>query len=911
MKCRLAPVRCPQPFLAVHDCNDFHSRHVNILSHANMSSNYTGNASDRESASAIISRLSSNVRVISVQDATPKAASRIAQHVYKAFDIPKGVADMTPQQGALMLCKLVKRTLRGKERTVVFPAKALRLPHGLGTWSYNFLDIRNKPDLDMFKCLKVAGLDEAADATQLLVRANGTKRGLFTRISDKLVTGDPQDRMKIPLKNLKLARLHKYESRITIDSPAFSYINGTSCAGLPYMFEATNQYTPKLGGKTCLPIKYSVTGTKVTTMLPESEAMPILLHALHHADEMFRAVIDDASDFAETRSNMKRYFLEHPDLNTFLIKRKDDKMDRSEWDTKVRPYGVMPAPTRMFCMFAIKPLEDNLVCFVDDFDTISAYHYSPFYGGASQLISYFRHHTTLKRRFTGLCYGDDQLWCFRLDNGELVFMTPDVAAMDMSTRNYAITDMLEFVAQQGDMPSVNARALMVALTCGFMHQMHIGGSQIVSKEHSFLSGTPGTTVINIGTSAKIQQHIENKFNACGPLSRTNFFPTLVLVLEEVKSLLGFTFKEMVPLAPLVARSANTFDTVMQSGVFKNCMYHVESFSVVETGGIPLPFLSNQVKVIENQFVSVPFDMNKFGASLVLPGAFGSADKNRVLSRKERVAGIYYSGAWADPKWYAFLHDLYAQLSKVEPGPIIPSELHPILEKDILDLMKILDKPTLPPFAVMLDMNVMARDAFRAKYQKQGTHNLTFPDEEQLSSSSSSSSSSSTLPPPSAMAYDFGDVDDLDKLFVNDKSNTVTVKQLGHANALTQGERARKDAINKERNRVKAERRERIRQLAMAAGVPKKRYERWDDDEDAAFAELEDYFDDDSDTPAQKEFNELRESRDSWFAAYDGYDSDHEIFASKDELEDDSDLDDLFATGDEGNVSGHVRFHPEE
>jgi len=158
--------------------------------------------------------------------------------------------------------------------------------------------------------------------------------------------------------------------------------------------------------------------------------IPIVQHALVVASNLI-IQLGNAPSLPEVKMMWESLVASTPWLHTFILKRKDEKAERSDFLTKVRPYGVAPLIVKFMCQYAVLPLESRLVSFLDDPDSISAYKFSPFFGGATRLVQHFASRLkTHKQVF--ISYGDDQLWAFQLADGRILVMGPDVSSMDMS-----------------------------------------------------------------------------------------------------------------------------------------------------------------------------------------------------------------------------------------------------------------------------------------------------------------------------------------------------------------------------------------------------------------------------------------------------------------------------------------------
>lgn len=653
-----------------------------------------------------IKNMNENKPIVKSQD--PRKASEVV-YSYPRFEIPK-TPDVTAKEFATKLVSVAKVVSggpnSGQSQNIVKAAGALRMPDSKSTWSFNMKDMRHQPNNSMYIGMMKAGLSSYANPSTTQYRSNNTKRALLTRLVAKLSVDGP----KVPVVPYGIVLGETtFESTLSTTSSVLKSLNTTACAGLPYAFYPdANQILPKVTGVTNLSINYSTTREPI----PLGKPMPILEHALNIAIRMINSIPVEASNIKETKQFMLEYFSRSPELNTFLLKRKDEKQERSEWNTKVRPYGVQPLPTRLFCMWAIKPLEDTLLSFIQDRNSISAYHYSQFHGGANNIIEHFRNR---EQCFTGLAYGDDQLWQFKLPTGEIIMMTPDVSAMDMSTRNTCVIDIMKFLASSSlQFPGVNLRAIYCALYMSFSHDIHIGGPYIVSKVHSLLSGIPGTTIWNIFNSGRIQQIINQYFNK-NIIDQSNFLSKFAAAIDEIKSSLGYSFKDWETLSFDIVQGKYK-DIKSLSEAYPDTMYLSTEKGIYDMG-IPLPFLSHKIAKIKGKFVSVPMNMFKFGASLVLPDSFGGANNAHAnIIECERIAGVYFSGGWIDDKFSDYLRNIYrAKVKLTNTTRLSASEYTCSGEKDLENMMCQLKRVELPSPQFMYDFNTMEGVDFVVKY----------------------------------------------------------------------------------------------------------------------------------------------------------------------------------------------------
>lgn len=462
-------------------------------------------------------------------------------HVYPRFT-PTG-KDVSSEQFRTLLLASRKMNNKGRVLPQVTPSKSLQIPYTKSTWKYSWAAMRHAPDEAMFMRLKNAGLDAYADPTMMMVRSNGTKRGLLNRMVKQIcvkfiLPSDKHIGNKINLLLPFRAVPDDYlRLKLDEDHPAFAKMNTQACAGLPYAFiPMDNNRLPKVSDTTTLRVDYNSSGhfwyndkgekqiVKDGDPIPLGKPMLIVQHALIWAKKIQRAV-DEAESESAVAHKLQNFYATYPEMGVFLLKRKDEKNERKYFppdldnedeakEAKVRPYGCQPLPTRMFGMWAGNFVETFLKNFVEDPHSISAYHFSQFYGGAQRIYDFMNYHYEGRRNFWGLAYGDDQLWTVRLKGGHVLYLTPDVNAMDMNTRSDTIKTFYKWVkAGVPNLTDEMGKALIAHLCNAFVHRIHVDGAGIVEKSEALFSGVPLTTIINIHNSARIQYIVGEEFEA--------------------------------------------------------------------------------------------------------------------------------------------------------------------------------------------------------------------------------------------------------------------------------------------------------------------------------------------------------------------------------------------------------------
>jgi len=632
---------------------------------------------------------------------------------YPQFQYAKLGEDLTPTKFAQGLLAIKKG---GK--TPLLPVKSLELPFMKGTFKYNTPEIRCSVDQAMYKRLVNAGLTKYSKPTTTMFRSNGTRRGLLNRMSKQLINksfrSDSTNMYQRAASMLPIRRIDQktWPIEFSPNHVCFEKLNTKANAGLPYNFlPGPNSSLPTVADMTTLELEYRKTNLDGTSLkVPLGAEIPIAKHAFYWANK-FWLIIKNSKDISESMERISDFFDSYPELKTFMLKRKEEKMDRDDFLMKVRPYGSQALPMRMFCMWAISFLEQNLENFLDNSESISAYHFSQFYGGARKMLDHFVKMSKTNRKFFGLSYGDDQIWFIRYGkSNDFIIVTPDIVAMDMNSQSDTISLMGKMIKTNiPNIPNMNFNCFIIALTMAFNHAMHIDGPNVVTKTQSLFSGIPGTTIINIHNSARVQAVFESSINnEKEEITPQNVFKAIARGFNLVKDKLSYSFKGYEGLS--IEAANMTSDKLFEKYV--DSAYSISIEKIYETG-IPLPFLSNKISIIDGEPVCVPIDVYKFGASLVLPA--NTKKGAAVKSQLERVVGVLFSGGWTDPEFYEFLSSTYVDLRKVEKMKEIDVSELSADEQDVFEILEKLDPAQVPTRDFLFDMNTMDKEKFKNKY----------------------------------------------------------------------------------------------------------------------------------------------------------------------------------------------------
>jgi hypothetical protein len=559
----------------------------------------------------------------------PKVNNVPSDQDYPKFDLSKQLPALSQKDFYNNLMNMSPRT--------VFAVQSLRVPITGKTFSYNQSPSIHRPHVSMYKRMFKENLFAQCQDAAGKFRSNNTIRSLSGRMTKCLTTtftyrNMPEFKNGHPLLPLKVKGYKP--SDFSIDHQCFDKINRTADAGLPYAFfyntegRVTNTL-PKVQDGTLLPLEYL--GAKSLA----KEEMKIVDHAMYWANKIVK-MADDSVNPEDTLENFREMLLSYPELNTFMLKRKDSKEDRIDYDVKCRPYGVQPLAVRWACKYGVHPLENGMVNFQDDRECCSAYRFSIFNGGGDAvkdwIVDFYRGEREDIWRFKGICYGDDQLWIFSY-KGKLYAVGPDVRAMDMSTSSDILQYLFPYITGYLYEYPLHKKLSVLSVFLAFRHSLHIGGSYIVGKTNSLISGVILTTFINIFTSSMMQWKVK-------------------LFVEKWT---GEDFDELYKAIQKMIKE----DMNME---FKDAGGPVQIYNDVNqliTDGLSIPFLGVKFVNWNEYWICTPVDFSKFGGTLVLPGNHSKPDAHIC----DRLMGALISGGFLDPQLNKFIRSAFFDHSK--------------------------------------------------------------------------------------------------------------------------------------------------------------------------------------------------------------------------------------------------------
>lgn len=605
----------------------------------------------------------------------------------------------------------------------LLPVKPVMVPwNSAYAFKYQAASLRAPPDKEMYSYLENAGLGQHLVPALKSVYSNGTIRGLSQRLREQLILEKVANQCLVhdtkfmqALSRLFFFDRERLQAEILEDGDkpldpemhSLRFLNAKAWAGFPYACEQANGTMPLVSGFTRLPRDWwreptvNKQGVKGVPLLPEEGTLGILEHAFGDAN-MLRDELKVGKTWAEVEQLWQARVSKTPMFNTFLLKRKFEAGEREEFEDKTRPYGCQPLGTRLLGKYAVHPFENALVSFLEHPDSISAYKYSPFYGGASKLVDHFRKKKSLGgiTRLSGISYGDDQLYMFAYPNGEIVFWGPDVRAMDMNTSGVQAQNIMSYIqTHYGELKAERRNLFYLNAHVAFQHSLHLGSTFVCRKTNSLISGVAGTTLINIHTSAGIRVVMDRCMTGMDPLIRDDpkRYQEMFFLLEQaVFEAYRYRFKTDPTL--------------------KNVQV-LTKFDDIDEHGITVPFLAQVIQPVvgrAKRFISVPADFDKFSISLVVSGA---TKKTNVL-RLCIILGVYFTGAWASEVWASVLHKAYSHFlaaGGVDKEGLVDTEGMEDALAYFVGELGVTYGMGLPPYHYMVDFNDLDHEAFRAKY----------------------------------------------------------------------------------------------------------------------------------------------------------------------------------------------------
>jgi len=626
-------------------------------------------------------------------------------------------------------------------KPVVKPLNSIILPFNKKVFSWSQTSNQYPFRRELYVELINSGISEAKIGLKY-INCNGTNAGLLKRMSAKLTSdrqvplvspylGDDGEHLyKHSLLPIQVSSDWDWDRKISWDHPALQFMNSKSDAGMAFLFDhKTFNKVPKVSDITMLELEYR----NGDNIVPLSTTPKVILdHALYWARKVFQEIVKLSSSASDMMIRFQLLFTQYPELFTAILKRKEERILRSEFRDKVRPYAVYPLYLRILFKIALFPLEQGLIPFWDrerSQTSISAYGFSTFYGGGRRLIEWINYAKVdanyylgkddndeiVHMYFKGISYGDDQLWVFIDYEGNMLILTPDVASMDMSTKRNNAYRIIKHVGRHVKMPPTNSKLLSFALLSGYKISLHLGENFRVEKLNSLVSGVNGTTFHNLNSSADIQSVLKKYFSNNNVYfkesdAKTNEGKSFIEALKDVFTIiqneLGFEFKDI------------TFPSTFEEFLLENKgLVQYNGLSSINETGLNVPFLKQRVIVDEDGPYCIPYDINSLLLALMVPGCRG---KHFTDTLKSRILGLYLTGLWYEPRYAEYCHKKYKQLSGVEVNEIVgvlEDEVDPEFKqknsfiKELASELNWYTSDGLPSYYCVKDMYLLDYDEF--------------------------------------------------------------------------------------------------------------------------------------------------------------------------------------------------------
>jgi len=381
--------------------------------------------------------------------------------------------------------------------------------------------------------------------------------------------------------------------------------------------------------------------------------------------EKYIPLFSDVRAFdGKLKGNLLDYMVNHPIEFTYLLKRKFERVKRSEWENKARPYFVAPLALKLLFKWVSYYMRQQNVLFDDsalseDRWSASAYTFCWSGGGAGKIMAWIERvaktAVTMKSFiFRFITFGDDQLWVFADPNGHVYLYGPDIKAMDSTINSESSKCEIDnHISAFKNKPSVcyrNVSKLLAYHSTNIPVLIH--GSVVVQKRYGENSGLIATTQIDMNQSGHIGYHVNQhivainkryKESANKEVFIKHFKQHLDVIPELVLSTTGCIIKPETMVCqeadPLVVGPDGPYD-------------------------LDIPFLG--YKIMYNQYIEAytpyPLDMDKCWVSLCLPSRTVES-KKQISNLMERIYGLNLSGYSANHHFYELSSQLFLFLAQ--------------------------------------------------------------------------------------------------------------------------------------------------------------------------------------------------------------------------------------------------------
>jgi hypothetical protein len=515
-------------------------------------------------------------------------------------------------------------------------------------------------------------------------------------------------------------------TRFDLDDEMFSDINPKADAGLPYM---SRKSTP------------NAKCDQLTILEAEAKAH-IILDMLNVPDAL-----------TNKDSKFRKYMADHPLEFAYRLKRKFERIKRSDFDKKCRVYYVCPFHLKLifkWVSFHVLSTHQNFLETQNDLNqSISAYKFSWADGGARRIMEFIfsrrvEAQRTQKLILSTICFGDDNLYVLSYPDGTIVVWAPDFETMDLrvpsgvgklirANFNRANPHFMSNVAFQN--------AFILLNTHAFKQVVHINAAIWMMKFYSLISGVPMTTMYNIYASGMAAQDARTQVRALNVGSAPKF------------SSEGFR-KLQSDIASVILKSIGMKikpDT-MQFQVFAPDTQSI-------TAELLLPFLGFTIKTekLQGSYMSYPVPKDKYAGmvGIALPS---SAPDGKKVSLEDltfaRAYGLYFSGYWAYPDVAEFLYTICVRLKASKHLPLVHKLGIDETVSTSAEMASIIALSPLPPSVNMMKLFYTDKALFMEKLKPKIEHITIAPIVEE------------SKPP---LVYNYGTMFDVNGIDLDDES----------------------------------------------------------------------------------------------------------------------------------------------
>lgn len=686
--------------------------------------------SEKLSPGEIADKARKRVETVGLHAEAPPVSEALPRS-FPAFNWAKIGKDMTPEAFAGILCA---------KQGVFIPVKPLKVNNAAFSFSYSYKRVR----VDRVAYTPFVSKQWAVPFMRralTTVCCDGTRRGQVARLNERLKPPHPvQDKhLKIDyvLRHMPMAEFDFLNYMdLNKDNPIFK-LNASSDAGLyfniklPLGAQTAVKVCDMYPSPVCTHLFYPPIGNKQRTCPTCEPVMDIGFRMAKGYLEKIKELSLKCSSVKDLPNALKEFMKDvtkHPEEFTAMFKRKLERIPIDEVNTKVRTYTVFPLALKLLFMYCIHPIKSSMQNFVSVSESNLCNDFSPHYGGASNLMNSIILHAAMammrfeqfkksKVVFKGYAYGDDHIWIFFLSDGRILIMTPDVKSMDLSTSSkFGLYFATHFPGVFPNAPLWWVLLLTIWGAFAVSGRTHLDGVYEALRFSGLFSGIPGTTEMNMKTSVHIHGIISSVESQVQDLSE--FLGRLADAMQQVRDNLGFDFKN----GPEFMRSCKSDNSLDLLPTLFPDMCVVTDVEDLQKNGLNLPFLSMKIVVEDGKYLFVPYDMHKFGASLIHPRKILATEMAMETNRLERYKGIYYSGAWYDDDLAEYLisfvnnRGMHAEEAEFEPdtgfGQDDVSELTDFFRENHL----FNDGRHLPPREFMVDFETLPKEEVHAKWK---------------------------------------------------------------------------------------------------------------------------------------------------------------------------------------------------